>query len=70
MTRTVISPIRKGYLKKYYQEKFNRKRGWFVKAWRILDEHGNDIVQPWFDTKAEAMEYAKTNNIWILPNLR
>jgi len=47
------------YLKKDLQERFNRKRGWFVKAWRIVDADDQDLVQPWLNTKAEAIETAK-----------
>jgi hypothetical protein len=47
------------YLKKDRQERFNLKRGWFVNAWRIVDDQGEDTVQPWFNKKGEAREYAK-----------
>lgn len=48
-----------GYLKKDHMERFNTKRGWFVNAWRIVDENGVDLVQPWPNTKGEARETAK-----------
>lgn len=34
-------------------ERYNSKRGWFVNAWRIVDENGKDMVQPWPNTKGE-----------------
>ena len=34
------------------------KRAWLVNAWRIVDETGSDIIQPWSDTKKEARETA------------
>jgi len=55
-----------GYLKKDRREKFNLKRAWFVIAWRIVDNKGNDIIQPWSDTKKEALQTAKDNNIKII----
>lgn len=56
---------RRGYLLKDRKERFNMKRGWFVVAWRIVDEQGVDLVQPWCDTKAEAVELAKRLGIVI-----
>jgi len=55
--------MRTGYLHKDHQERFNSQRGWFVNAWRIVDENGVDMVQPWFDTKTEARAYAKRAEI-------
>lgn len=57
---------RSGYLKKDRMERFNMKRGWFVNAWRIVDESGRDLVQPWSKTKAEAREVAERIGIVIL----
>jgi hypothetical protein len=54
---------RTGYLKKDQQERYNSKRGWFVNAWRIVDENGIDMVQPWFDTKTQARTYARNMHI-------
>ena len=34
------------------------KRGWFVVAWRIVDENGKDMVQPWPNAKSEARRLA------------
>ena len=34
--------MKTGYLKKDRMERFNTKRGWFVDAWRIVDENGVD----------------------------
>ena len=55
--------VRTGYLKKDYQERFNMKRAWIVNAWRIVDENGSDIIQPWSNTKREARETADACNI-------
>lgn len=41
------------------QESLRRKGTRMKTAWRLVDEHGQDVVQPWFDTKAEALAYAK-----------
>ena len=57
--------MRQGYLKKDRRERFNMKRKWFVNAWRIVDENGDDIIQPWSNTKKEALETAKACNIEI-----
>ena len=50
--------MRVGYLKKDRMERYNSKRGWFVVAWRIVDENGKDMVQPWPNTKGEARRLA------------
>ena len=55
--------MKKGYLKKDIQERYNSKRAWFVNAWRIVDENEKDIIQPWCGTKTEARETAKACNI-------
>ena len=47
-----------GYLKKDMMERYNSKRGWFVVAWRIVDENGKDMVQPWPNAKSEARRLA------------
>lgn len=47
-----------GYLKKDRRERYNMKRGWFVNAWRIVDENGADLVQPWPNTKSDARRLA------------
>jgi hypothetical protein len=57
---------RVGYLKKDVQERFNLKRGWLVNAWRIVDDAGRDIVQPWSGTKTEARQTAKQLNITLI----
>ena len=58
--------MKTGYLLKDRKEKFTTKRSWFVKAWRIVDDAGEDLVVPWMDTKAEAIEIADMLNIKIL----
>ena len=45
--------MKTGYLKKDMMERYNSKRGWFVNAWRIVDENGKDMVQPWLNDKSE-----------------
>lgn len=57
--------MRRGWLKKDTQERFNLKRAWFVNAWRIVDADGNDMVQPWSNTKKEALTLAKALRIEI-----
>lgn len=47
-----------GYIKKDRQQRYNVKRGWFVNAWRIVDESGADMVQPWMRSKGEAKRLA------------
>ncbi|MBW6354916.1 hypothetical protein ACLBVF_10390 [Pseudomonas aeruginosa] len=54
-----------GYLKKDRQERFNLKRSWFVNAWRIVDEQGRDLVQPWPNTKSEARRVARLLSIQL-----
>ena len=54
--------MKPAYLKKDVQERYNGKRAWFVNAWRLVDNKGNDLVQPWFTTKGEAIRAAKTLN--------
>ncbi|ENB7451812.1 hypothetical protein ACPTFP_21295 [Pseudomonas aeruginosa] len=58
--------MKSGYLKKDRQERFNLKRGWFVNAWRIVDEQGRDLVQPWPNTKTEARRVARLLNIQLI----
>jgi len=55
-----------GYIKKDRQERFNMKRGWFVNAWRIVDEYCVDMVQPWSNTKGQALALAKELGIKIV----
>lgn len=56
-----------GKLVKDSQERFNLKRGWRVNAWRIVDEAGRDLVQPWSDTKADASTLAFQLNVFLVP---
>jgi hypothetical protein len=57
--------MRVGYIKLDRQEKFNLKRAWFVQAWRIVDEKGNDLVQPRFKTKRDLYEFATRQGMHI-----
>ncbi|WP_198387696.1 hypothetical protein [Burkholderia ubonensis] len=56
---------RMGFLKSDRMERFNLKRGWFVKAWRIVTEAGTDMVQPWSNKKTEARETADQLGIFL-----
>lgn len=58
--------MRTGYLKKDRQERYNMKRGWFVNAWRIVDNCGHDMVLPWMNTKKEAVGVAKKLGITLI----
>lgn len=62
--------MKTGYLKKDRMECFNVKRGWFVDAWRIVDENGKDMVQPWLNDKIEARETAKRLGIELKGELK
>jgi hypothetical protein len=55
-----------GVLLKGRQERFNLKRGWFVNAWRIVDEAGQDLVLPWHTSKKEARATAKALGIKLV----
>ena len=60
--------MREGYLKPDQQEKYSAdsNRTWFVRAWRIVNVDGHDIVQPWSHTKKEARETAKALGINLI----
>lgn len=58
--------MKSGYLRKDRHERYNLKRAWFVNSWRIVDESGEDIIQPWSRTKGEARDVAKKCGIVIL----
>jgi hypothetical protein len=55
-----------GFLKVDRMERFNLKRGWFVKAWRIVNETGADLIQPWSNRKSEAQETADEVGICLV----
>ncbi|GBG14473.1 acetylglutamate kinase [Novimethylophilus kurashikiensis] len=66
-----FKPSLKGYEKvgklvKGRHERYNLKRGWFVNAWRIVDEEDKDLVQPWTESKSDARALAKSLNIYLL----
>ena len=42
------------------------KRSWRVNAYRIVDENGHDMVQPWSNTKKDARETAKALGITLI----
>lgn len=48
------------------EERYNCKRGWFRKAYRIVDLDGNDLLQPYCKSIKEAREDAKYLNIQLL----
>ena len=58
--------MKTGCLKKDRKERFNLRRGWFVNAWRVVDEQGRDMVQPWANTKGEARATAKALGINLI----
>lgn len=58
--------MKTGYLKKDRQERFNLKRAWSVNAWRIVDDQGRDMVQPWSNTKTDARQTAKALGIKLI----
>lgn len=58
------------YLVKDRQERFNTKRGWFVNAWRLVDETGTDLVQPWFNSRKQAREYAEASDWGLIEDER
>ena len=47
------------FIKKDSQERYNLKRAWFVNAWRIVNDKGEDQIQPWSNTKKDALETIK-----------
>lgn len=55
-----------GTMRQDRQERFTLKRGWFVNAWRLVSSAGEDMVQPWFSSKADLREYAKDANIYVI----
>ena len=62
--------MKTAYLIEDTLEKFNTKRSYFVKAWRIVDIDGNDLVQPWMTSKAEAREVAESLSFTLTVILR
>lgn len=62
--------MKTGYLKKDRMERYNSKRGWFVVAWRIVDENGVDMVQPWPNKKSEARRIAVQLDIELIGELK
>jgi hypothetical protein len=44
----------------------NRLTGWLVRAYRIVDEDGKDMVQPYDRTKRGARETAKVLGIRLI----
>lgn len=58
--------MKTGYLKKDRQERINVTRSYFTNAWRIVDEAGNDLIQPWMTTKYEARKAAKACGIDLI----
>jgi len=62
--------MKRGYLKKDRQERFNMRRAWWVVAWRIVDDEGKDMVQPWSNTKTEARATAKACGITLIGEMK
>lgn len=57
---------RSAYLKKDRQEHRKARTVVMKTAWRLVTDEGIDVVLPWFDTKGEARDFAKSNGIVIL----
>jgi len=53
-----MSEAKQCWIKQDQQERFNNKRSWFVNAYRLVDKDGNDLAQPWCNTRKEARELA------------
>ncbi len=39
----------------------------WVNGWQLLDASGEDLVQPWFRRKREALDFAKSKG-WTVTN--
>ena len=50
------------FFKKDIEEKFNMRRAWFVRRYRLVDAKGIDLVQPWFCSLRELKAFVKTKN--------
>ncbi len=57
---------RAGYIKRDHMEQLQTQRCSFVTAWRIVDKNGQDLVQPWFLSKKEATDTARSLAIEIV----
>lgn len=55
-----------GFLKEDHQERFSLKRGWLVKAWRIVSAEDIDLVQPWTTSRTDARTTARALSIYLL----
>ena len=56
------------YLIRTTVEHYNLHRGWFVNAYRIVDENGVDLINPYPETKKEALDCAKTLGRELIDN--
>lgn len=67
MSHDQSRPMKIGYLVRA-RKKRERTQGqsWMGTAWRIVDEDGQDLIQPWLDTKAHAMEIARQREYLLL----
>lgn len=54
-----------GKIVKDHQERFTLKRAWYVNAWRVVDQAGRDIFQPWLESKGAAASVAKQQGVFI-----
>lgn len=69
--RTAVSAMAKpnaryAWIKLDSQERFNLRRAWRVNAWRLVDADGRDMVQPWSDTRGNALRVADALGYVIL----
>jgi hypothetical protein len=55
-----------GYLKKDQEERRTAKRIYWGVAWRIVDDKGEDLFQPWSRTRKEALDVAGRLNIAVI----
>lgn len=58
--------MRNGYLKKDQMERRTSQRVQWVVAWRVVDDDGDDIFQPWARTMGEAIDIAERMGIHVV----
>ena len=59
--------MKTGRLIKTWRERYNGRRHWIVNAYRIVSpETGEDMVQPWSNTKKEARALAEALGIKLV----
>lgn len=58
--------MRIGYIKIDYEEVLTSKNAYFRNAYRIVNENGEDIIQPWFSSISDLKKCAKHLNIKLI----